>query len=978
MSDETTAMQNDADGGITNDEEAKGAEDDDSTVENESSSSAAIAGRTLRSAKKKRLHEDHEKNEPKMPAITEKPVKRSRKHNVEEEIVSTSAQRQQQEPTVVHLNSGTTAATAKGIGRVNLRLAHEQNQQQQQLTPEEATLSSKPQQHRNKLIHLNLTTTSTTTQITTENQQFQLQSETNRVSFETSTPTTNNTLPPPSPFHRLARSAAQLYATPLRPAVVAALEEPGSTTSPQQRRRLLAQGINVPDHNQYRRHPYVWTIFVLMIAILTVLTGPAIVVFKSSKKLIDVSPNEIAVGLGDESDVRLKESEVSTISAAEETKIKEAMKASVKENIVKENMKAAKKAQMEETRMNEELQAAKIAIIEEIRIKAEMEAAKKAKVEEARINEEMKAAEKLKIEETRIKEEMEDAIKAKVEESQRLEAAEKAKIEEEIAAAEKANSEATRIKEEMEAARKAEIKEKAAEKAKIIAEMKLAEVKIKETRIKEEMEAAKKAETEETYDAVADAVEVSAVATSGKSTTVEEKWIVDDKLLVEKVRIAAYSNEKNGNETDCTNAEEDGLSTAEIAVSKGAGKSVARPPLDATIGRYKLYYETIAEELRSIQQSIVDKNIDLNQWDEALQLAEEALQKIELSSSKDNLLQAQITLEKLAEVTQIPLVKMVIFEEINLPESLLSDRAVNGSATIASDKYILHKDLASLKTEMTGWAKMHAENLTKDDNFQIYVKRKIREVIHTFKRKKSQKTAVIHVEQHQATPSYLGLSRAKAQSLIEKKLRKQAADRTGVIDYAAIRQGASIIHSQTSPSYVDTLPVFNRALHLLGLRFYGHPPETALSVTFPANSIGQCWAFSGSISSSSLQADTLLSKEDDGKLATLAIKLAQPLKVSSVVIEHPPKSSASNANSAVKNFRIYGYESYNAESFALFLGEFTYEVGKASLQEFIIPSGIAKGLPKLLSIKLAIDSNWGHNYSCLYRFRVHGEKYNAT
>ena len=52
----------------------------------------------------------------------------------------------------------------------------------------------------------------------------------------------------------------------------------------------------------------------------------------------------------------------------------------------------------------------------------------------------------------------------------------------------------------------------------------------------------------------------------------------------------------------------------------------------------------------------------------------------------------------------------------DLPESLLPDRAVNDSATIAIDKYILHEDLASLETEMTGWAKMHAKNLTSDEN----------------------------------------------------------------------------------------------------------------------------------------------------------------------------------------------------------------------------------------------------------------------
>ena len=30
-------------------------------------------------------------------------------------------------------------------------------------------------------------------------------------------------------------------------------------------------------------------------------------------------------------------------------------------------------------------------------------------------------------------------------------------------------------------------------------------------------------------------------------------------------------------------------------------------------------------------------------------------------------------------------------------------------------------------------------------------------------------------------------------------------------------------------------------------------------------------------------------------------------------------------------------------------------------------------VPKMLSVSLAIDSNWGEEYACLYRFRVHGD-----
>jgi Sad1 / UNC-like C-terminal len=46
-----------------------------------------------------------------------------------------------------------------------------------------------------------------------------------------------------------------------------------------------------------------------------------------------------------------------------------------------------------------------------------------------------------------------------------------------------------------------------------------------------------------------------------------------------------------------------------------------------------------------------------------------------------------------------------------------------------------------------------------------------------------------------------------------------------------------------------------------------------------------------------------------------------------------------------------------------------------SVQEFEVETKFFGGdLPPLRSISLAVDSNWGNAYSCLYRFRVQGEK----
>jgi len=223
-----------------------------------------------------------------------------------------------------------------------------------------------------------------------------------------------------------------------------------------------------------------------------------------------------------------------------------------------------------------------------------------------------------------------------------------------------------------------------------------------------------------------------------------------------------------------------------------------------------------------------------------------------------------------------------------------------------------------------------------------------------------------------------------------------AGDRTGQVDYASIRSGGKIIYESrgtelpgTTQELVDTLPIINRIMSkTLNLRFYGHGPEAALSVTHPRDALGQCWAF----------VVPLLSKDGEnnndtcgvesgsngrscgsnsgGDIATLTVKLAKPLRVESVVIEHPPKELTPHFDTAIRDFRVIGYDDINSRfATAYDLGSFTYDIdGLQSLQEFKMQQVDDDGtdLPKMEYIVLAIDRNWGSEISCLYRFRVHG------
>jgi hypothetical protein len=242
-----------------------------------------------------------------------------------------------------------------------------------------------------------------------------------------------------------------------------------------------------------------------------------------------------------------------------------------------------------------------------------------------------------------------------------------------------------------------------------------------------------------------------------------------------------------------------------------------------------------------------------------------------------------------------------------------------------------------------------------------------------------------------------GLSEDDMLETIASRLELQRADRTGRTDYASLAAGASLIRSgprPTSPSLVDTLPLVNRWLHRVRLRFYGHGPDAALTPTNPPDALGQCWSFEGIPSRKRTSAV--------GSLATLSVRLPEPVRVESIVIEHAMKERTDHKESAIREFRVFGYEDADASGDAVPLGAFIYDIGKLHvcscmcvgrvyvmlafvdshilalfhpgaeyvLQEF--PVAANDDGPRLRSITLAIDSNWGHPYACLYRFRVHG------
>ncbi|NXA08975.1 SUN1 protein, partial [Sapayoa aenigma] len=115
---------------------------------------------------------------------------------------------------------------------------------------------------------------------------------------------------------------------------------------------------------------------------------------------------------------------------------------------------------------------------------------------------------------------------------------------------------------------------------------------------------------------------------------------------------------------------------------------------------------------------------------------------------------------------------------------------------------------------------------------------------------------------------------------------------------------------------------------------------------------GNCWAFKGS-------------------QGYLVVRLSMKIYPTAFTVEHIPKtlSPTGNITSAPRNFSVYGLDDEYQEEGKL-LGEYVYDQEGEPLQMFPV---MEENEDAFQIVELRIFSNWGHaEYTCLYRFRVHG------
>ncbi|NXY78817.1 SUN2 protein, partial [Glareola pratincola] len=192
-----------------------------------------------------------------------------------------------------------------------------------------------------------------------------------------------------------------------------------------------------------------------------------------------------------------------------------------------------------------------------------------------------------------------------------------------------------------------------------------------------------------------------------------------------------------------------------------------------------------------------------------------------------------------------------------------------------------------------------------------------------------------------------GVTEKQVHLIVDQALKRYSEDRVGMVDYALESAGASVINTRCSETHRTW-----KALSLFGIPLWYHSQSPRV-ILQPDVNPGNCWAFRGS-------------------LGFAIIRLSSVIRPTAVTLEHIPKALSPQGTipSAPKDFAVYGLKEEGEEE-GLLLGKFTYDHDGDPIQTFYL-EGDSIGTYEL--VELRVLSNWGHpEYTCIYRFRVHGE-----
>ncbi|KAK3601857.1 hypothetical protein CHS0354_041780 [Potamilus streckersoni] len=194
-----------------------------------------------------------------------------------------------------------------------------------------------------------------------------------------------------------------------------------------------------------------------------------------------------------------------------------------------------------------------------------------------------------------------------------------------------------------------------------------------------------------------------------------------------------------------------------------------------------------------------------------------------------------------------------------------------------------------------------------------------------------------------------GISEQYVKIIIEDALQKYSADKTGLADFALESAGGSVISTRCSETYYKKTALIS--VFGIPLWYSSNSPRTVIQ---PEVHPGECWAFRGS-------------------QGYIVIQLSTAIVPTGFTLEHIPKSLSptGNIDSAPRDFTVFGLQDEIKEG--VNLGNFSYNQDGKPMQFFPVQ---IKDSPHFRLVELQILNNHGNlEYTCLYRFRVHGKPY---
>ena len=330
---------------------------------------------------------------------------------------------------------------------------------------------------------------------------------------------------------------------------------------------------------------------------------------------------------------------------------------------------------------------------------------------------------------------------------------------------------------------------------------------------------------------------------------------------------------------------------------------------------------SIERELDRMRQGLAEAAQKFQVWEQALKDAEHSLDgaKFTMTSDKFNQLWNHIPNANTTRTTLLDNTTMHIplwttgNDDASPLESCPQRQAIIADVSVTRDDILVGSD--RLK-QLSQTLETNIETETKTI-VQEWARTKTDQYFESVTSDKDDDQAVVSAPLPEGS-----LTATIAKAVVHNRLEYDFADNfmanvNGGTDFAAIHNGAQVILDRTSPSLKDTLPLLNRFLEFTKVRFYGYGPEAALTPSVPRGARGQCWSFE---KKNGKNRASNSDKKNVGKFATLSVRLAHPIRIGRLIIDHSGQTS-----SAIRDFRVYGY---TQEGRSMNLGEFKLNASK--------------------------------------------------